>query len=99
MIESGFSQLPVQEGGRLIGAVTESSINRAITNNSPGELAVEDVLEAPLPVLDEGLCISTVVELIHLKQAVLPVSRGVVVGIVTNTDIYRHVFEGLSKLH
>jgi predicted transcriptional regulator len=100
MIENGFSQLPVQEGDRLVGTVTESSINRAIMNRSverAGELTVEDVLEAPLPVLDEGLCVSTVVELIHLNQAVLSVSRGVVVGIVTNTDLYGHVFEDLSK--
>jgi hypothetical protein len=49
---------------------TVAHANRAITNRGldrAGGLTVENVLEAPLPVLDEGLFVSTVVKLIHLN--------------------------------
>jgi len=97
LIERSYSQFPVRRGEKIVGSVTETGINKAIVSDGLGSVVgyvVEDVMGAPFPVFDEALGVSSVLELIHSCQAVLVASGGNVIGIVTNTDPYRKVFEG-----
>jgi predicted transcriptional regulator len=95
-IERSFSQFPVRRGERIVGSITEAGINQAIMSDGPGRVVdylVEDVMGAPFPLFDEALGVSSVMGLIHSCQAVLVARDGNVIGIVTNTDPYKKVFE------
>ena len=56
MAESGISQLPVIEDGKVVGSLTETIIlNRLIEQPSAREEAVRDVMRDPFPIVPRSL--------------------------------------------
>ncbi len=96
MRENGFSQLPVFDGEKHVGGVTESGLIEHLIpwelEDDPGEVRVEEVMEEAWPLLGEEAPISLLSSLLRYYPAVLVQRRGRVVGIVTKADLLR-VFE------
>lgn len=87
MKEQGYSQVPVMDGGRPIGLVTEIAI---LATRKPYErVLVEEVMLEPVLVPKETNY-SSIVPLLAQFQAVLVVERGKMLGIITSTDLIGH---------
>ena len=90
MVERGFSQFPVRREGVVVGCVSERMVNRMVFDRGfevAVEMRVEEVRGAPFPVLDVGASLRLVIPLLQVGQGVLTSRGGVVVGIVTNSDV------------
>ncbi len=85
----GFSQLPVVEEGRVLGAVSETAVLRALQAPAARRVRVRDVLEPAYPLVDAGFPADLLPALLTKYPAVLVASRGVLEGIVTKADLIR----------
>ncbi len=90
MMKRGISQMPVLDGGKVVGSVTESSIIRAMIGKwKVGELRVKDCMEKPFPMVEPNESIETISKLLLESQAVLVVDKGKLVGIITKQDVMK----------
>jgi len=93
MRRRGYSQLPVLEAGRSIGSVGEKTVlDKAAEGENLEELfrrKVGDVMEPPLPVVNEDTSVDALYGLLQENYAVL-VSRGdEIVGILAKSDLLK----------
>jgi predicted transcriptional regulator len=93
MRRRGYSQLPVLEAGRSIGSVGEKTVlDKAAEGENLEELfrrKVGDVMEPPLPVVNEDTSVDALYGLLRENYAVL-VSRGdEIVGILAKSDLLK----------
>jgi predicted transcriptional regulator len=89
-LEGGaFSQLPVVDGQRVVGSLSESALLRALAGPDGKRLRVRDVLESTYPLVGEEFPAELLPALFSRYPAVLVVRRGVPVGIVTKADLIR----------
>ncbi len=93
MDKYGFSQLPVVDNdGRVVGTVYESTILRALINEGEDvlEKPVEKYMEPPLPMLKEDATIDDAICVLEHNSAALIVDDdGRPLGIITRIDIVR----------
>ncbi len=95
MVKGRFTQLPVMVGERIVGGITDDRIrdytieetrNQRKLYDEVMKVKVEDIMEAPFPILSE----ETPIELasLHLQrdEAVLVTRRGNIEGILTSAD-------------
>lgn len=93
MKKTGFSQLPVVVDGRPVGAIEEADIMRLLWKNleSPSRIylmEVSEVLGTMYPMVPPDTPIDTAVDLLAKgHNAVLVVSEGKLIGIVTKIDV------------
>jgi predicted transcriptional regulator len=91
----GYKQLPVLEGNRSVGSVSERGISRRIMETNEPEAVlrrrVGAVLDDALPTVPEDLHVEGVVVLLQHAQAVLTTRRGRVTGIITNADLLKMI--------
>lgn len=102
MKRDGFRHLPVLQGGRLVGIVSDRDIKVAESFRGPGELTVEDVMTPDPYVVNEDEPLDQVLltmadkkygcTLIHHK------SSQVVIGIFTDTDAIRYCGNLLKEI-
>ncbi|MEM0048939.1 MAG: CBS domain-containing protein [Candidatus Bathyarchaeia archaeon] len=88
MVRYGISQVPVVEGGKVIGMVTEEGIVRNLSPNISEE-PVEKVMEPPLPTVSEDTDISVIKPLLEVHPGVLVMRKGELVGIITRSDLLK----------
>jgi predicted transcriptional regulator len=89
-LEGGaFSQLPVVDGGKVVGSLSESALLRALGQPSAGKTRVRDVLEPAYPVVDEGFPADLLPGVLGRYPAVLIARKGDLQGIVTKADLIR----------
>jgi predicted transcriptional regulator len=89
MERGGFSQLPVVEEARVIGALSESALLRALASPSGRRGRVRDYLEPGYPIVDASCPAELLTGLLTRYPAVLVSERGAMTGIVTKTDLIR----------
>lgn len=93
MDETGYSQLPVFDGPRPVGGVTEKTVlNQILTGKDPKELSrmpVESVMEDSFPTVNEDAPLTVISALLQYSQAVLVTAKGQIKGIVTKADLLR----------
>ncbi len=91
MEQHGISQIPVVEGGRVTGSVSEAAILRALAQHqSQRAMArVREVQESAYPVVDTDFSVELLASLLTRVPAVLVAHRGNLQGIVTKTDLIR----------
>jgi len=89
MESGGFSQLPVVDDGRVVGAVSESALLRALGQPSNRRIRVREVLETAYPVVDESFPADLLPPILGRYPAVLVAHRGELTGIVTKADLIR----------
>ena len=93
MRRRGFSQLPVFDGGRCVGSISEKTIlDRAARGESLESvlgLKVREIMDSPLPVVNSDTPLDLVLGLLQSNYGVL-VSKGEnLVGILTKSDILK----------
>lgn len=87
--KGGFSQLPVVEGGRVTGSVSETAILRGLARPDGRRTRVRDIQEVAYPQVDESFPADLLTGLLSRYPAVLVVHRGDVEGIITRSDLIR----------
>jgi predicted transcriptional regulator len=93
MRRKGYSQLPVFDGGRCVGSISEKTIlDRAARGESlDGVLGrrVREIMDAPFPIVNEDTPLDMVLGLLQGNYGVL-VSHGQdITGILTKSDILK----------
>lgn len=88
MVKYAISQVPVINGKRVVGTVTEESIMRRLGSNIADQTA-ERVMTSPLPVVDEETDVEKVRVLLKKHQGVLVSKDGKITGIITRSDILK----------
>jgi predicted transcriptional regulator len=93
MIDNEISQMPVLEGDRMVGSVTENSIVKALINRGveAEELKVRDVMEEPFPAVDPEESVRPILSLLLESQAVVVMEEGKVKGIITKQDVMKYM--------
>lgn len=100
MSSHGFRHLPVQQGGKLVGILTERDISLASSFKGSAEMKVEDVMMPMVyAVRPEASLDHVVAEMAEHKYgcAVVEQSNGKVVGIFTTVDAMRTLSEMLKE--
>lgn len=94
LTDAGVSQLPVLDGGEVVGTVQESALmQRLYRDPAVAERPVSEIMEAPLPLLDvEAELEEVYLQLSGGASGVLAVAPGTggrreVLGVVTKSDI------------
>ncbi|HEV2316854.1 MAG TPA: CBS domain-containing protein [Thermoplasmata archaeon] len=89
MERGGFSQLPVLDGSRVTGAISESTLLRALASPSGRRQRVRDIQEGAYPIVDTSFPAELLAAVFTRYPAVLVAERGQLRGIVTKTDLIR----------
>ncbi len=95
MNETGYSQLPVFEAGKVVGSITEKTVlNQILAGKDPKELSrisVESIMDEAFPTVDEDAPVTVISALLQYSQAVLVTKKGQIKGIVTKADLLKVV--------
>lgn len=90
MHRKGISQVPVVEGRKVIGLVTESRLLENMGKDI-NNLRARDVMEEAPPSVAEDAKISVLTSLIRHYPLLAVVRKGDIVGVVTKTDLLRNM--------
>ena len=89
----GFSQLPVMEGKRPVGSVSERTLNDLVlagkTMHDLAKIALTEVMGPPFPTVDGAAPVDMAAAMLRVYDAVLVTTRGEVTGIVTKSDLMK----------
>lgn len=91
-----ISQLPVVEGGRIVGTVFDAEIMKRVLDDAGVlERPVREIMDAPLPVVGRDEPVSRVAQLLKQKHSAVLVAEngGGPVGILTRLDVITAVAE------
>lgn len=89
MEKRGFSQLPVVDGGKITGGLSETTLLKAMAEGPRRRVVVRDVQEPGYPQVGEDFPADLLALLLTRYPAVLVTFRGDLRGIVTKTDLIR----------
>jgi predicted transcriptional regulator len=90
MMRHAISQIPVMDGNKVVGTITEETIIRNLRSNLAEEKA-RNVMEKPLPLVQEEASIDVIRSVLEKHQGTL-VARGTeVVGIITRSDLLKTI--------
>jgi predicted transcriptional regulator len=85
----GFSQLPVVDGGRVTGSISESALLRGLAAPDGRRVKVREIQEVAYPQVDQSFPADLLTGLLGRYSAVLVVHRGELDGIITRADLIR----------
>ena len=95
MMKGRFTQLPVMDGDRVVGAITDDRIrgytidetrSGSKTYDEVMETFVGDIMEPPFSILNDDTSIELASLHLQREGAVLVSRKGVIVGILTSAD-------------
>jgi len=95
MMRDRFTQLPVMDGDRVVGAITDDRIrDYTIDETRSGnktydevmETPVSEVMEHPFSILNDDTSIELASLHLQREEAVLVSRKGVIIGILTSAD-------------
>jgi predicted transcriptional regulator len=93
MWDTGFSQLPVMDGDRPVGSITERTIIDRITSTEEDgpvtEMPVSEVMDDPFPQVGEDAPVSIIAGLLRIYPAVMVYNKDKITGIVTKADMLK----------
>jgi predicted transcriptional regulator len=87
------TRLPVLEGTRAVGSI--SLVTVASLGFEGGAILVRDVMDAPLPELDEHASVAAVADAIAAADAVLVLRESFPIGLLTEADL--RLEQGISR--
>jgi predicted transcriptional regulator len=91
MRDHGYSQLPVMQGDKPIGGLSERTVLEQILNPSedinPSKVKVKEIMDESFPQVAEDAPLSLLTNLLKYYQAVLVQRQGELIGIVTKADL------------
>lgn len=95
MRRTGYSQLPVIDGGVPVGSISERGIfellREGTTMDELGRMTIAKVMKEPFPVVSDTAPMSAVTGLMVGYNAVLVSRKGEIIGMITNADILKLV--------
>ncbi len=88
MKDHAFSQIPVFDGSKPIGLISEDGLIKYLLDNNidPKKLKVKDVMLPPPPIVDISTPAKAIVPLLRFSKCMLVSEKGNLVGILTITD-------------
>jgi predicted transcriptional regulator len=95
MMKGRFTQLPVMDGDRVVGSITDDRIrgytidetrSGSKTYDEVMETFVGDIMEPPFSILNDDTSIELASLHLQREEAVLVSRKGVIVGILTSAD-------------
>ncbi len=90
MRKHSFSALPVLEGGRAAGNVSDDTLMGRITDGrSVSKMRIAELMEEPFPRVYGRTPVDSVAELLRHSKAVLVTKGERVVGIITKADLLK----------
>jgi len=89
MSRRSISQIPVMEGNKVVGLVSESGLLEARMKKSLAELKVRDVMSEAPPIVAPNTPVSAVMGLMRYFPAVLVTKDGTIAGIITKSDLIK----------
>jgi len=90
MVRRAISQMPVMDGGRVAGTITEEGIIRNLSANIAEE-KVKNIMGPPLPTVSEETPIDTIRSLLERHQGILVTRGKEIVGIITRSDLLKTI--------
>lgn len=90
MVRHAISQMPVIDGHKVVGTITEESIIRKLGLNIANE-KVKNVMDPPLPIVSEETSIDAIRPLLERRQGVLVAKGKKVIGIITRSDLLKTI--------
>lgn len=91
MRQHGFSQLPVMDGDRAVGGISERILLDQLfysdRGESPRHKQIQEVMEDSFPQVAEDAPLSVLSNLLKYYPAVLVQKKGKMIGIITKADL------------
>ena len=90
MREHGFSQLPIFDGDRLVGGISERTLLDSIMDqdeNPPTVRLVSDIMGESFPTVSEDAPLTLLSNLLRYYPAALVQKKGKILGIITKADL------------
>ena len=93
MRDHDYSQLPIFDGERVVGSISEKTVLSQILAGKDfskiSTSSVEEVMEEAFPQVGEDAPLSLISSILQVYPAVLVSKRGKTVGIITKADLLR----------
>lgn len=93
MWDRGFSQLPVFDGERVVGSVSDKTILSQVLAGRDfskiSMLSVEEIMEEAFPQVGEDAPLSLISSILQVYPAVLVSKKGKTLGIITKANLLR----------
>jgi predicted transcriptional regulator len=90
MVRHAISQMPVLNGSRVVGTITEEGIIRNLSANIAEE-KVQNIMDPPLPTVSEETSADAIRPLLERHQGVLVTRGKEFVGIITRSDLLKTI--------
>jgi predicted transcriptional regulator len=90
MVRHAISQMPVLNGGKIIGTITEKSIIKNLSSNIAKE-KVKNIMEPPLPTVSEETTVDKIRQLLERHQGILITRGKEITGIITRSDLLKTI--------
>jgi len=90
MVRHAISQMPVIEGSRVVGTITEESIIRNLSVDIAEE-KVKNIMGPPLPIVSEETPITVIRPMLERHQGILVTKGKEIVGIITRSDLLKTI--------
>ncbi|MEM3536654.1 MAG: CBS domain-containing protein [Candidatus Bathyarchaeia archaeon] len=90
MVRHAISQMPVIEGNKVVGTITEERIIRNLSADIAEE-KVKSIMGPPLPIVSEETPINAVRPLLERHPGVLVARGREIVGIITRSDLLKTI--------
>lgn len=90
LLRHAISQMPVFDGKKVIGTVTEENIIRNLRVNLAQE-KVRNVMDKPLPIVQEDANVDAVRPLLEKNAGVFVAKGSKIVGIITRSDLLKTI--------
>jgi predicted transcriptional regulator len=95
MMEKGISQVPVFDRERVVGSISEETINELISKGrDPHEVygtRVSQLMEESFPMVSPETQMSVISRLLEANKAVLVIEKGKPAGIITKTNLLKAI--------
>jgi predicted transcriptional regulator len=89
-----ISQVPVFEGSRVVGLISEDGLARNMIEKEEKQLSkmqVSLMMDPPPPIVDEGMPAKALIPLVRYAKCILVSEKGEVTGVITLSDTLKMV--------
>ena len=94
MRKNSISQIPVFDGSKVVGILTEDGLAKIMVEKDEKELRnvpAAEMMDPPPPIVDNSTPAKAVIPLVRFAKCILVSEKGNVVGIMTITDTLKMV--------